>query len=188
MWTVAHLHHHTPSDRLVEIETEVFQAVDRMCLVVGALLHEARTLDRAGFVGWVETRMPFGIDKADRLIAIHLAYGALPPEMLVNMPRPWQALYALRAHVGGRLDEAIASGEVGPDTTVKEARERSRAWGSHSKTKISLTARYKPVDKAAGALMTHSAADLDDNVRRALLRWLQEPANGSAPVDVPHRS
>jgi hypothetical protein len=160
--------------RLVEIEAEVYETVDRMCLQVGALLHEARTLNPTGFEEWVAERMPFGLDKARRLIAIHLAYAELPEDVRHNLPRPWQAMFALRHWAGGKLDEAIESGEVGPDTTVDQARALAKKWTNDSRTgdEESLTARYKAADLAAGKLMAHDPADLNPDVFRALSRWM----------------
>lgn len=148
----------------------MFETIDRMCLRVGALLHEARALDPAGFAEWVTERMPFGLDKAKRLIAIHLAYSELPAETLANLPRPWQALYALREHVG-RLDGAIESGEIGPTTTVREARERARQWGTKGPSISPGTARYSAADEAAGAMMAHHPDALSAEVFMAVSMW-----------------
>jgi hypothetical protein len=155
-----------------QIEAEVFAAVDHMCLRVGALLAEARDLDPGGFKAWVEAKMPFGYDKARRLVAIHLAYRELPAEVQARLPRPWQALYALRHWSGGRLTEAIESGEIDEHTTVVAARERARAWSSDRRETPELSARYSAADLAAGRLMTFSPADVNSDVRRALERWL----------------
>jgi len=143
-----------------------------MCLRVGALLHEARELDRGGFEGWVTQRLPFGMDKARRLIAIHLAYGELPAETVAQLPRPWQAMFVLRRWADGRLQDAIESGEVGPDTTVDQARKKAREWSSNQRSGDPLTDRYTQADLRAGALMKHSASDLNETVRDALVRWL----------------
>lgn len=152
----------------------MFAEVDRMCLRVGALLCEARELDPSGFQSWVEERMPFGYDKARRLIAIHLAYRDLPDSVVRNLPRPWQAMYALRRWAGGRLGQAIEAGEVGPDTTVKGALELAKKWSSDSKNDdFEIPARYSPADIAAGKLMGMSPDDVNADVWRALTRWMQ---------------
>ena len=170
MGSVTHLHQST--SRLDQIEDEVYSSIDRMCLHVGALLAEARALNPAGFKRWVDERMPFGYDKARRLIAIHLAYRELPPDKLQQLPLPWQALYALAPYAKGRLIDALESGEIGPDTTQAEALTRARHWSNHHRPSDPLTARYSTADTRAGALMEHAASELNPYVREALVRWL----------------
>lgn len=166
--------------RLVEIEAEVYDTVDRMCLRVGELLHEARSLNPKGFEQWVGERMPFGMDKARRLIAIHLAYHELPEDVRHNLPRPWQAMFALRKWAGGKLTEAIEVGEVGPDTTVEQARELAKKWTKDSRTgdEETLTPRYSAPDLAAGRLMAFQPDDLNEDVFRALSRWVTRRTPG----------
>lgn len=152
-----------------------------MCLRVGELLLEARAIDPDGFRAWVESKMPFGIDKARRLIAIHLAYRDLPPETIAQLPEPWQALYALRHWVGGKLDEALAANEIGPGTTVEEAQRKARHWSNNTPKGDGLDARYTMADTRAGALMDCDPAHLNPLVRDALLRWLGHPTPGIDP-------
>ena len=170
MGSVTHLRQST--SRLEEIEDEVYSSIDRMCLRVGELLAEARALNPSGFKRWVEQRMPFGYDKARRLVAIHLAYSELPPEKLAQLPQPWQALYALAPFARGQLVEALESGEIGPDTTQAEAITKARQWKTHRRQVDPLRARYSTADIRAGALMELSASELNPYVREALLRWL----------------
>jgi hypothetical protein len=177
MGQVLHLRHDTSPSRLDEIELEVFETIDRMCLRVGALLYEARELDPSGFQFWVETRMPFGYDKARRLIAIHLAYRDLPESVISGLPRPWQALYALRHWAGGRLDKAIEAGEIGEQSTVKDALALAKKWSKDSKNdEFAIAARYSAADLAAGKLMGLSPDDVNADVWRALTRWMQRRA------------
>lgn len=150
----------------------MYECIDRMCLRVGALLVEARAEDPANFKTWVNERMPFGFDKARRLIAIHLAYSELPPDKVAQLPRPWQALYALAPYAQGRLIEALESGEIGPDTTQAQAIERARSWSNSQRKADPVEARYAAVDRRAGALMELNADDLNEFVREALIRWL----------------
>ena len=170
---LAHLSHDRSLLRLTEIEVEVYQAVDRMCMRLGELLHEARVLEPEGFNDWVAERMPFGLDKAKRLIAIHLAYRELPEDVVHNLPRPWQAMFALRHWTGGRLEEAIEAGEIGPDTTIAEARDTAKKWSKDSKQDDPpLTARYSQPDLLAGKLMAEDPNGLNPDVHRALSRWV----------------
>jgi len=172
MGNVLHLRHDTSGGRLVEIEAEVYEAVDRMCLRLGELLWEAREIAPGGFKEWVEYRLPFGYDKAKRLIAIYLAYRELPVTVQDQLPRPWQAMFALRHWAGGRLPAAIESGEVGPDTTVKDALGLAKKWSNDSKVDDGpVSARYAQCDLVAGKLMAMDPGDMNPDVFRALVRW-----------------
>lgn len=173
MGDVVHLHEST--SRLAQIETEVFETVDRMCLRVGALMFEARELDGPGFQAWVNERMPFGYDTARRLVAIYLAYRELPAESIAKLPRPWQAMFALRHWSGGRLEEALASGEIGPNTTVVEAQQRARAWSSQGQVGR-VRPRYSTADLAAGKLLACDPDEVNPDVFRALSAWISRRA------------
>ena len=178
MGDVLHFKHSTPIERLDEIETEVFQVVDQMCLRVGELLWEAREINPSGFQDWVNERMPFGVDTAKRLSAIFLAYRELPAESVAKLPRPWQAMFALRHWAGGRLDDALESGEIGPTTTVKEAKTKAREWSKEQRTKDPVKPRYTASDLAAGKLMGTDVNEMNEDVFRALTKWtsLRTPA------------
>jgi len=157
----------------VEIEVEVYETIDHMCLRLGELLWEAKEIAPQGFNGWVELRLPFGLDKAKRLIAIHLAYRELPEDVRHKLPRPWQAMFALRHWANGRLPAAIESGEVGPDTTVKGALELAKKWSNDSKRDDDpLPSRYAQIDVTAGQLMAGDPNDLNPSVARALSKWM----------------
>ena len=170
MSNVVHLHDSTP--RIDRIEAAVYETVDRMCLRVGELLWEAKALDPGGFDDWVETKMPFGRDTARRLIAIFVAYRELPPEKLAQLPRAWQAMFALSKFAQGQLLVALESGEINPDTTAKQAQATARRWSGQRRKTDPLEARYSPADNRAGALMEHRPEDLNPYVREALVSWL----------------
>lgn len=157
--------------RIDEIEDEVYLTVDRMCLRIGALLIEARSIEGDGFKAWVTKRMPFGWETARRLIAVSIAYSELPKEKIDQLPRPWQALYALAPFANGRLLQAIEAGEVGPDTTTSQARDAARAWRS-THTRGADRNPMALADRRASALMEFAADDLNDITFKALSRWV----------------
>jgi hypothetical protein len=161
--------------RLEEIEREVFNELDRTCLRVGGLLLEAKEIDPGGFADWVDTKMPFKLDTANRLVAIHVAYRELPAETLAQLPRAWQALFALRAIPQAALVDEIEAGDITPDMTVIEAKKKARDWNRKREGKPRrdpLTDRYSAADLRAGALMDLPATDLNEHVAAALGRWL----------------
>ena len=167
---------HSVTIRPIEaIENDIYHVLDRMVLETGRLLHEARTNHPKIYKQWVEERMPFGLDAAKRIHAVYLAYNNLDETVLARLPKAWQALFALRHHVqSGKLLEAVESGEIGPQTTQREALRKAREWSKNSEhTKLpAIEPRYHEIDILAGKLMAFDVSDLNPNVRRALTRWL----------------
>ena len=92
-----------------------------MALKVGAILRAARAEHPETFRAWVENDLPFGLDTAKRLMAISEAYEKLPAATLEQLPRPWQALYALRALPLGELQAAVDAGVVTAGISVGSA-------------------------------------------------------------------
>lgn len=150
---------------LDEYRDRIFAVVDAMVLEVGRLLLEAKLAHPGRFGEWVDAELPFGRDRARRLIAIHVAYGHLPASKLRLLPRPWQALFALR-HLAatGELDERVAAGEIGPSTTVAEAVGIARRH---------VAPRHSEADLVAGRLLGLARADLSEVVADALGAWLR---------------
>lgn len=148
-----------------------------MALRVGLLLRQAQRLAPARFSSWVESDLPFGIDTARRLIAISKAYETLETSILERLPRPWQALYALRKLRPDQLALGVSRGLIGPTTTIKEA--IAFAGGGQPDR-----SRHHRADLAAGALMDCSVDDLHPMVLRALLGWLHGGGVRPLPVDV----
>lgn len=157
---------------LDDYRAAIIQRLDGTALAIGRLLREAKQADPANFDEWVRTALPFGHETARRLIAISAAYEKLPEEITVNLPRPWQALYAIKALPVEALQAGIDSGRLSELTTVSEAREFSREWRGVSE------GRVRRADVAAGALMQFPASDLSPEVRRAVRQWLKR---ASAP-------
>lgn len=148
-----------------------------MALRVGALLRAAQELAPKRFASWVESDLPFGLDAARRLIAISKAYERLDPSVLEKLPRPWQALYALRKLTSAQLALGVSQGLIGPTTTIKEA-VAFAGGGNPDRT------RHHRADLAAGALMDCSVDDLHPMVLRALLGWLHGGGVRPLAVDV----
>lgn len=143
-----------------------------MALRVGGILLQAKRIDPAGFNAWVLDELPFGLETARRLMAIHKAYGTLPADRLALMPRPWQALYALKSLPQAKVQEALDAGELGPHTTVKEA----KAWASvHRAGRPWLADRFTRAHRAdhvVGQLIQFSPRDLTDEAAQMLATWL----------------
>jgi hypothetical protein len=177
---------HSVTVRPIEaIEHDIYQVLDRMVFETGRLLHEARTNHPKLYKQWVEERMPFGLDAARRIHAVYLAYSNLDDTVLGRLPKAWQALFALRNHVdSGKLLQAVESGEIGPETTQREAIRKSREWSTNSSAtkRVVVEPRYHEIDILAGKLIAFDVSELNPNVKRALLRWLNLPETGHPTV------
>lgn len=156
-----------PSHDLSYYRDRIYSAIDGMVLTVGGLLFEARSTDPDGFNAWVTNELPFSVDTARRLIAIYLAYRELPAETLARLPKPWQALFALRALNREELLEGVESGVINPSMTIEQARRLAR-----TKRRAVVSVRYTSADLQAGALMDCDPNDIDPMVWAALIRWM----------------
>lgn len=150
---------------LDEYRDRIIAEVDGVALRVGRLLREARQAAPTEFCRWVDRELPFGNETARRLIAISAAYEKLPAETLRSLPRPWQAMYALKELPPGRLKAGIASGVISPEMTVESAKKYAR----ESRGQYTL---HRNANKTAGRLMRASPSDLTTTVRNSLRVWL----------------
>lgn len=166
-----------PERTLDDLRDEIYRVTDRWALEIGHLLHQAKQIcPKRHWKAWCDTEIPFGHDKADRLIAIWRAYDGLPEHVLKGLPRPWQAQFALKSVPRDRLEAGIASGEVNPMMTIVQA----RAWAQVADVSGQIPkSRYSPVDLLAGKLLNQDPADLHPKVADELLKWLN-----SRPIDV----
>lgn len=151
--------------------------ISDMALRLGSLLREAQALAPKRFASWVDSDLPFGIDTARRLIAISKAYERLDEATLAKLPRPWQALYALRKLPHDQLRAGVSQGLLGPTTTIRQAVEFA-GGGQQDR------GRHHRADLAAGALMDCQPSDLHPMVLRALLAWLHGGGVRPLAVDV----
>lgn len=165
---VAHVEHSISTAPALEgYRLAIIERLDGTALAIGRLLREAKQAEPERFDEWVRDELPFGHETARRLVAISAAYEKLPDDITAQLPRPWQAMYAIQALPIEALRSGLASGALGVDTTVREAQEFSREWRGVNE------GRVKRADITAGALMQFPAADLSPEVRRAIKLWLQ---------------
>lgn len=169
---VGHRRNDSAATVLAEYKTQIMVEADRMALRVGQILRDAKQAAPGLFDRWVETELPFGADTARRLMAVSEAYTTRPPELVAQLPKPWQALYALRALPSAVLATAVADGDLTPDTSERDAKAFARRWKTGSTEPRSGRGRHHAADFAAGALMNYQPSDLHPVVRRNLVRWL----------------
>lgn len=165
-----HAAHSSHLVALAEYRSLILREVDGVALRVGRLLREAKQAAPSSFDEWVVNDLPFGLETARRLMAISAAYERLPHETLAQLPRPWQAMYALKALPVATLVQGIEDGEITPDMTVRAARDfarrRGRPW-------LLAERDGHRADVIAGSLMQFPASALTPTVRHALEGWLE---------------
>lgn len=157
---------------LDEYRSQIIAEVDGVALRVGRLLREAKALAPDGFRRWVDDELPFGFETARRLMAISAAYEKLPEETLATLPKPWQALYAIRSVPIEQVQRGIAEGALGPETTVRQAVAFARSYRSDGRPSLLVEGKVGRADVAAGLLMQNPPSSLSDGVATALAAWL----------------
>ena len=121
---IPHLPEIIPS--LDERRDRIIEIVEHAALGVGAELLAAKREHPREFLAWVARSLPFGIDKAERLMAISRAFSTAPPELMASLPPAWTALFELSRLPIETLQVAVESGEILPEMTVEDARELVR--------------------------------------------------------------
>lgn len=169
------------------LTARVYDSLDRVALTLGQLLDVGRArLGREGYERWVEEDLPFGLDTAKRYVAVYRAYAHLPKETLDRLPRAWQAMYALRCIDHPAMRKMLDSGEVGPKTTVVEAKRLARRFRADRYTGPTWTGgsgesaatHQSRADEVAADLITYDPSELSPYMRAALGAWL----DGSSEV------
>lgn len=173
---------------LDERRDAIIETIESAAVEVGRHLIEAKEEHPGRFMAWVEAELPFGIDKAERLMAITRSLGSCTSEMRSNLPPAYSALFHLARLPRPILEVAVDNGEVTPATTVREAEALARAAnGTYAPTQP--TGSSQPVDMPEPApgpasdgtitvdllaleLMKHPVERLSADATRQLRRWL----------------
>jgi hypothetical protein len=103
-------------DRIIEIAE---QAADD----IGHELIAAKREHRGEFMAWVQRSLPFGIDKAERLMAIARSFENVDPEIRAALPPRYTALFEFTRIPIDSVVVGIESGAVTPEMTTAEARD-----------------------------------------------------------------
>lgn len=107
---------------LSERRDRILATFESCAISIGEELIAAKAQHPGTFMRWVEDELPFGIDKAERLMAITRTFGTAGPELRRSMPSAYTALFELTRLPHERLQALVESGDVHPDMTVREAR------------------------------------------------------------------
>lgn len=151
---------------LQEITDDIYATIDRFALDLGAKLQDAFERFPDLYEDWVETCLPFGLDKARRLRMIHKAVIHLPPDVLARLPRAWQSVYSVTRLPVAELTSAVESGVIHPDLTVRESRELTRQLSGRE------TKRLREADLLVGRLVRLPRSTLSETAQQMLDAWL----------------
>ena len=108
---------------LDERRERIIAHVEKAALDVGAELLAAKADHPGRFLDWVATSLPFGVDKAEKLMAITRAFGAADEATRRALPPAWTAMFELSRLPIETVQTSIESGEIHTQMTVADARE-----------------------------------------------------------------
>ena len=167
---------------LDERRDRILAIVGTAALDVGAELIAAKKEHPRAFLDWVARSLPFGIDKAERLMAITRAFGDADPFIREHLPPAWTALFELSRLPIEKVQRSIETGEIGPEMTVSDA--RALVTGEREAPEL-LPERPTPgpkpgfdpnprlnPDLLASELVRTDRDDLSASVEYVLRRWL----------------
>ena len=158
----------------LEVRRERIMAVlERTALDIGVELLAAKDEHPGEFVAWVELSLPFGLDKAERLMAITRTFATCDESTRQFLPPAWSALYELTRLPSDRLRQAIDVGEVRPDMTVAAAKALVRANPGESSRGTRLSA-----DIVAVELTRYPRSELSPEAAARVAAWMR----GSHPT------
>lgn len=155
--------------------------LEETAMLIGEELIAAKAEHPGHFVEWVTDELPFGIDKAERLMAIARAFTLADPDMRAALPTAYSALFELSRMPTERLKLHIDNGDVGPGTTVREARAlNGHQRDDNGSTSAPAAPILPPVsaeprlstDILAKELLRQPRSDLSAAVEVNLRRWL----------------
>lgn len=157
---------------LDERAERIIHVLEAAALEVGAELIAAKNDHPGRFVAWVETCLPFGLDKAERLMACTRAFATADDATRAALPPAWSALYELTRLPESRLRDAIDVGLVHPDMTVRDAKQLASGRAPEQPAPSTRETRLS-CDIVARELMRYPRDELSDDVAGRLKEWLE---------------
>lgn len=178
---------------LEEHRQRIFQILNATAVDIGVELMAAKRSHAGRFLPWVEAEMPFGVDKAEKLMAIARAFATAPRESMDLLPNAWTALYELSRVPAEVLHRAVEEGTVTPNTTVENARGFVRDANERSMEPpaepVEVTMpepvklRVSASTLATELLSFHEPTELSPTLRGQVLAWIRS-AGASVPVEL----
>lgn len=144
--------------------------LERAAIDVGQELLEAKADHPGEFMAWVHEAMPFGIDKAERLMAVTKAFATCDHELRSLLPASWTVLFELSRLPTERLYAALEAGSVTPATTVTEAKALT------APNPLITTPRLT-TDVVATELLRLPRADLSPFLEGHLREWIDDQSS-----------
>lgn len=189
-----------PASR-AEVVPSLDERRDRILAIFGEAVYEAGAELLAAkrehpreFLAWVARSLPFGIDKAERMMTIARAFGDADEAMKAALPRKWTPLFELARLPIGEVQRSIETGEITPEMTVRDAR---RLVTGRSEPPELLPKRPRPgpapgfdpnprldADLLASELVRRDRCTLSGPVEYLLRQWIG-PDPGEETPDVP---
>jgi hypothetical protein len=120
-----------PAEVVMSLEERtwrIHQHAEDAAIEIGQELIAAKAEHPGRFTEWVTAELPFGIDVAERIMAISACAHLTDPSIRASLPSAYSALYQLSRPPIHRLRQGITNGEVHPDMTYREASE----WASQN--------------------------------------------------------
>lgn len=152
----------------------IVATLESAAIDIGRELIGAKKDHQGCFLRWVEDELPFGIDKAERLMAITRAFDNADPEIRQALPSAYTAMCELARLPHDRLRAHIESGDVHPDMTVREARalHQPDPIPLPEPTVSPLAEPRIAADVIATELIRHPRSTLSDDIANVLAAWL----------------
>lgn len=107
---------------LDERRDRIIETLESAAIDVGLELLAAKREHPGEFMAWVSDELPFGHDKAQRLMAVARFAGDLDPVTRANLPKAWTVLFELRRLDPQTMQKAVLEGTLSPETTAEAAR------------------------------------------------------------------
>ncbi len=150
-------------------------------LEVGRELLGAKRDHPGRFIAWVGASMPFGLDKAERCMAVSRAFDDADDEVKKCLPAAWSTLFELSRLPSERFQLHLEAGDVNPGMKLAESRqlvaESDETHPDHRPTaQIAREMVLEPrltTDLVAMELMRLPREDLSASIETMLRLWLE---------------
>lgn len=163
----------TPLD---ERARAIYEAYENCAITIGGHLIAAKEEHPGRFTAWVDENLPFGIDQAERLMAITRCFANADDATRASLPSAKSALFELTRLPADRLKLAIEQGDVHPEITTREARRLARGDDEpYPLEPIPPSPASDPrigADIVARELMRFPREQLSADMERKLRTWL----------------
>lgn len=159
---------------LAERRDRILASYERCAMDIGSELIAAKDEHPGRFTEWVDETLPFGLDQAERLMAITRAFAEADDSVRAALPSAKSALFELSRLPAERLHMAIEAGEVTPEMTTRQARRlvTGEKVDLPEPTPSQASEPRIGADIVAKELMRFPRGQLSGDLEVQLRRWL----------------